>query len=41
MARSRRRELAGRLRDGRYRQLPQMAHQPYLEQLSCAGLAVG
>jgi pimeloyl-ACP methyl ester carboxylesterase len=32
MARSRRRELAGRLRDGRYRQLPQMAHQPYLEQ---------
>jgi hypothetical protein len=29
---ARSRELPGRLRGGRYRQLPQMAHQPYLEQ---------
>jgi len=29
---ARSRELADRLRDGRYRQLPGMAHQPYLEQ---------
>ena len=29
---ARSRELPGRLRGGRYRQLPGMAHQPYLEQ---------
>lgn len=29
---ARSREVAGRLRGGRYRQLPAMAHQPYLEQ---------
>src|SRR6266513_4605752 len=29
---ARSRELPGRLRDGRYHQLPAMAHQPYLEQ---------
>lgn len=29
---ARSRELPGRLRGGRYRQLPRMAHQPYLEQ---------
>jgi pimeloyl-ACP methyl ester carboxylesterase len=29
---ARSRELAGRLRNGRYRELPGMAHQPYLEQ---------
>ncbi len=29
---ARSRELAGRLPDGRYRELPGMAHQPYLEQ---------
>src|SRR5215467_11017590 len=29
---ARSRELPGRLRDGRYRELPGMAHQPYLEQ---------
>ena len=28
---SRCRELAGLLRQGRYRELPAMAHQPYLE----------
>ena len=29
---ARSRELPGRLRGGRYRQLPGMAHQPYLEE---------
>jgi len=29
---ARSREMVGRLRDGRYRQLPATAHQPYLEQ---------
>jgi pimeloyl-ACP methyl ester carboxylesterase len=39
---ARSRELAGRLRGGRCRQLPGMAHQPYLEQPGqVAGLVLG